>query len=177
MPAPHFFIEPLDSKKHDRDSFDCGEAALNRFLKTRASREAKANLSVCFVLVEARKPTKIVGFYTLSNASIELTEIPPALQKKLRINSYESIGVTLLGRMARSLDYQGKFIGHRLIASALTRSYQAIQEIGSVGMLLDPKNEKLESYYARFGFIKLPNGRMFMSMKAIGAFLDADQIS
>src|SRR5882757_992746 len=94
---PRFFIEPLDPAKHRREAFDCGVVALNEFLRTRARKEAEAGMSACLVAVPRSEPTRIAGFYTLSAAIIQRTDLPEALTKKLP--RYHELPATLLGRL------------------------------------------------------------------------------
>ena len=126
-----FIIEPLDPAKHRREAFDCGVAALNDFLRTRARREMEADISASFVLVPKEKQEQIAGFYTLSSASILRTELPEALLKKLP--RYNQMPATLLGRLARSLDFKGQGIGARLMMSAFPRRSWVETSCGIVG--------------------------------------------
>jgi hypothetical protein len=92
-------IEPLSPSKHHREEFDCGVPALNDFLRTRARKEMEAGTSMCFVMVPEDTPGRIVGYYTLSAAMVERTDLPEAMIKKLP--RYDAMPATLLGRLAR----------------------------------------------------------------------------
>ena len=169
--APSFIFEPLDPAKHRREIFDCGVAALNDFLRARARKEMEAGISACFVLVPREKPEQIAGFYTLSSASILRTELTEALLKKLP--RYTQIPATLLGRLARSLDFKGQQIGDRLMISALSRAVEGAKQVASWAVVTDPKDEKARHFYEAFGFKALTAERMFMSMQDIAAQLKA----
>ena len=171
MPDPQYSIEPLDPKKHDRTSFICEEPALNEFIRKHANRESKANTSKCFVLTEVNSPFQIRGYYTLSATSIALSSLPDRLGK--RLPNREKVPATLLGRMARDLAHKKEKIGLHLMFSALKRAYQASSEVASAGVVIDPKNESLASYYETYGFIRIQDSesplRMFLPMKDIEA--------
>jgi GNAT superfamily N-acetyltransferase len=170
--APSFIIEPLDAAKHRRDAFDCGVAALNDFLRTRARKEMEADISACFVLVPQEKPEQITGFYTLSSASILRTELPEALLKKLP--RYTRMPATLLGRLAHSLDFKGQGIGARLMISALSRAVHGSNQVaGSLAVVTDPKNEEARLFYEAFGFRPLTANRLFVLMKDAATQLNA----
>jgi predicted GNAT family N-acyltransferase len=171
MTASQFIIEPLDSANHRRETFDCGVAALNDFLRTRARKEMEADISACFVLVPQERPEQIAGFYTLSSASILRTELPEPLLKKLP--RYTEMPATLLGRLARSLDFKGQQIGDRLMISALTRALEGAKQVASWAVVTDPKDEKARRFYGAFGFKPLTAERMFVSMKDVAAQLNA----
>lgn len=157
-------IELLD-KKHKRENFDCGKELLTNYLKTQAGQDVKRKLSACFVLAENEYSIK--GYYTLSNSSIPLKNFPEPIQKKLP-KSYQSIPVTLLGRLAIDKKYQDQGIGKVLLIDALKRSYAISKEIGSFAVVVDPIDEEAENFYKKYDFIKLPDsGKMFIAAKTL----------
>ena len=164
-----FIIEPLDPSKHCREAFDCGVEALNDFLRTRARKEMEARSSACFVIVPLDDPGRIAGYYTLSAAEVITAELPEALAKKLP--RYRSLPATLLGRLARDNAFRGRGVGDRLIADVLARAFAGSAEIGSVAVVTDPKDERAASFYRRFGFIRLNDRRMVLSMRDVARIL------
>ena len=51
---------------------------------------------------------------------------------------------------------------------ALHRSYTASEIIGSFAVVVDPLDEEAENFYAKYGFIKLPDsGKMLIAMQTI----------
>ena len=166
-----FLAEPLDPTRHERATFDCGVEALNDFLRTRARKEMDSRTSACFVMVPKDNLSCIAGYYTLSSATIVRADLPEALTKKLP--RYPEIPATLLGRLARSLDFKGQGIGDRLMASALARSVSAAQEVASWAMITDPIDERARNFYASFGFRLLTEGRQFLPLKQGAAWLNA----
>lgn len=154
---------PLDSK-HEKKDFDCGKASLNQYIKTQAGQDVKKQASTCFILEGEDKI--VVGYYTLSAASISRGMVPEEAQKKMP--RYNDLPVILLGRLALDQKHQGKGLGNILLADALKRAYHATSTIGCVAVVVDPLDQEAESYYARFGFIELPgSGKMFLAMKTI----------
>jgi hypothetical protein len=91
---PKFLVQPLNPAVHRRETFDCGVAALTEFLRKRANQEARAFASACFVFVPENDPGRIAGFYTLSQTSVALSDLPKALQK--RLPHYPVLGATLI---------------------------------------------------------------------------------
>lgn len=167
--ALKFTVEPLDPAKHHREAFDCGVMALNEFLRTRARKEMEANMSVCFVMIPQAEPGRIAGFFTLSAATIVRSELPEALVKKLP--RYPSFPATLLGRLARSLDFKGQRIGDRLMTSALFRAVECAKQVASWAIVTDPKDENALRFYKSFGFQALTADRAFLPMKEATALL------
>jgi len=113
----------------------------------------------------------IKGFYTLSNAGIPRAVIPEEISKKLP-RAYESLPVTLLGRLAINEKNKGQGLGKLLLIDALKRSYKVSKVIGSMAVIVDPIDENAVKFYHRFGFILLPDSqKMFLPMKTIEQLL------
>ena len=176
MPAtPQFKIEILDPAVHRREEFVCESAELTEFLHTRARKEAKSRTSACFVLVPVADPGQIVGYYTLSATSIELEKLPVELTKKLP--RYPRLPATLLGRLARALTFKGQGIGDLLMVDALKRSYENSSVIGSVAVVVDPKDAPAAKFYGTFGFQPLDGQKMVLPMKAVPEWLGLEKQS
>jgi predicted N-acetyltransferase YhbS len=131
----------------------------------------QARASACFVLVAAADPGRIVGYYTLSAAEVVTAELPEVMARKLP--RYRSLPATLLGRLARDLAFRGQSIGDRLMLDALARAFTGCVEIGSVAVATDPKDERAARFYAEFGFVRLNDRRMILSMRDVERVLQA----
>ncbi len=68
------------SAAHDRTGFDCGTPALDRYLRETATQDVRRRVAACFVM---RDRDAVVGYYTLSAASIALADLPLELTRKL----------------------------------------------------------------------------------------------
>ncbi len=163
--TPKFIIEPLDPAKHRREDFDCGVTELNAYLQRNARKEMDAGLAVCFVAVPKNEETRIAGFYTLSAATIERADLPEGVTKKLA--RYREFPGTLLGRLARSIDFKGRGLGNHLMLSAFSRTISAAGEVASWALVTDPKDESAEKFYKDFGFQKLTESRMYLPVSLI----------
>lgn len=155
----------LDTKIHNRTGFSCEEDSLTDYLTKQASQDIKKSLAACFVIVNNSNHVK--GYYTLSNDSLERSEIPEEHQKKVPQNY--NVPVTLLGRLARDISEKGTGIGEHLLLDALYRSYNiSVIGIGSMAVIVDPINDNAIRFYSKYGFTLLPDsGKMFLTMKAI----------
>nr|WP_315261306.1 GNAT family N-acetyltransferase [uncultured Duganella sp.] len=164
MLAPEYVV-PLE-KGHDRSAFDCGNDELNRYLKQQARQDAEKYAAAPFVLMEPETPV-VRGYYTLSSSLIPLDELPADLAKKLP--RYDSLPVTLLGRLARDKTIQGKGLGEFLLLNALHRSLQQAQQIASMAVVVDAKDEDAERFYKHFDFLPFQQTplRLFLPMKQI----------
>jgi len=165
-----FLTESLSSK-HDKTKFCCGKAMLDSYIQRQASQDVKRKLSVCFVITD-KSESLIRGYYTLSNNSIPLHQVPDKYRKKLP-KSYESIPTTLLGRLAVDKAEQGQGTGKLLLVDALRRSYLISKDIGSYAVVVDPLDDEAKLFYSKYGFIELPDsGKMFLPMKTINQLFE-----
>lgn len=158
-------IVVLESK-HRKKDFSSGKEMLDHYLHFQAGQDVRKKLSACFIALEPGN-SLIQGYYTLSNYGLPLEGFTEH-QKKKWPKSYSSIPVTLLGRLAVDQRFQGQGLGRLLLMDALHRSYTASEIIGSFAVVVDPLDEEAENFYAKYGFIKLPDsGKMFMAMQTI----------
>ena len=163
--SPQYFIEPLDVARHRREQFECEWPELTNFLQKRARKEMDSRASACFVLVAASDLGRIVGYYTLSQTSVRSQKLPEAVTKKLP--RYPELGATLIGRLARDIEWRGKGIGPLLLVDALRRSVRLSAEVGAVVVVTDPKDQKARAFYQGYGFVALDERRMFIPMKEL----------
>ncbi|MET3106001.1 putative GNAT family N-acyltransferase [Oxalobacteraceae bacterium GrIS 1.18] len=165
MSASDFRIKTLPlSNKHRRDQFSCGTVPLDTYLRNQASQDAKRHLAAPFVLIEP-PADEVLGYYTLSSSSVDLTDLPENLSKKLP--RYGAMPVILTGRLAIDLRLKGKGFGEFLLMDALCRS--AHNPIAAMAVIVDAKDQTAKSFYQHFGFIPLQKKpmRLFLPMTTI----------
>jgi GNAT superfamily N-acetyltransferase len=162
---PKPIIEPL-GRHHDRAAFDCGVEALGRYLREQAGQDMKKKIAATFVLA-GDTPAAIVGYYTLSSTSVNVGELPEHVAGKLP--RYPWMPATLIGRLAVDRNYQGSGYGEFLLVDALLRSLISTEQIGSVAVIVDAKDDKAKAFYEHFQFIPLVNysHRLFLPMAVI----------
>lgn len=142
-------IEILQAN-HNKKSFDCGQDDLNKFLKQYASQHQKSGTSKIYVALD---PDEIViGFYSLSSTSISFELVDDTLTKRLPRYPLPSI---VIGRFAVDLKTQGQGVGQYLLAHALKQVSKVAEIIGINFVIVHAKDEKVASFYQRFGFISL----------------------
>jgi predicted GNAT family N-acyltransferase len=160
-------VEAL-GKHHDRAAFDCGAAALDRYLHEQARQDADKHVAAAFVLT-APPAVKVLGYYTLSASVVNAGELPDILAKKLP--RYPQLPVTLLGRLAVDQSMKGHGLGQFLLMDALHRSLHAAAQIAAMAVVVDAKDEAAEAFYRHFNFVPLQQRprRLFLPMKAVAA--------
>lgn len=152
--------EPLTNQQ--LDSFDCGNATLNDWLKKRAARNQREGASRTFVLCEK---SEVVGYYALSSGSIERQIAPKALSR----NMPEAIPVMILGRLAIDLKYQGKSLGSLLLRDAIYRVLNVSQQVGVRAILVHAISEDAKRFYEQYGFKQSPveSLTLFLPIKSL----------
>jgi GNAT superfamily N-acetyltransferase len=148
-PAP-FQLARL-APEHKRSSFDCGVAALDRYLREQATQDERRRVAACFVALA--DDDRVAGFYTLASASVRLADLPDELVKKLP--RYPTVPAVRMGRLAVDLGFRGRGLGGALLADALTRALHA--EIAAWALLVDAKDDAASRFYHHHGFIALPD--------------------
>lgn len=144
-----YHIEHFDRNRHRTDNFHCGMPALDSYVKHSAGQESRKNVTVVYVLIE-RTSFDVTGYYTLNAASIEATDLPQPLTKKLP--KYPALPAALIGRFAVDSRYQGKRLGEYLLMDALKRSYDVSKDIGTLAVIVQAKNDRVKQFYRRYGF-------------------------
>ena len=140
------------AKFHDRASFDCDDVDLNVYLQRYARQNHDSGGAKCFIAALTITPSRILGFYTLSPASIEYRRTP-ALAKK-GLPRYD-VPVFRLGRLAVDKEFQGRGLGGALLLRAADRSIRVAAEVGGVALLIDAKDERAAQWYASYGAVPL----------------------
>ncbi len=159
------YLTTLLQSSHEKSGFSCGNTMLDRYLHKQAKQDVKRKLAACFVLADDKE---IKGYYTLSSASIQRSQLPELIITKLP-PSYHDLPVTLLGRLAVDRKFKGQGIGKLLLIDALKRSFDvSVTSIASMAIVVDPIDDSAVSFYARYGFISLPgSGRMFITLNTV----------
>jgi GNAT superfamily N-acetyltransferase len=151
--AAAFRLEVLASA-HEREGFDCGVPALNAYLVNQATQDVRRRVSACFVAVEASSG-KLAGYYTLSAGGVPLTDVTPAMAK--RLPRYPSVPVARLGRLAVDRNFQGHQLGGALLADAAMRAQRS--EVAVFALVVDAKDEAAEAFYLHHGLTRFGTER------------------
>lgn len=161
-----YVTQPLLSR-HRKNAFSCGKTPLDIYLKQYASQDIKRKLAVCFVLAD--REDEVLGYYTLSNASVPRSLLPEKIQKRVP-PGYHDLPTTLLGRLAITQSAAGQGLGELLLLDALKRSYDvSMHSIASMAVIVDPIDKQSSRFYEKYGFITLQDsGKQFLPMKTIG---------
>jgi GNAT superfamily N-acetyltransferase len=140
------------AKHHDRTAFDCGDADLNFYVQRYARQNHESGGAKCFVAAPADAPARLLGFYTLSPASVDYARTPAIAKKGL---ARYDVPVFRLGRLGVDRTVQGRGLGGALLLRAGERCIRVANEVGGVAMLIDAKNERAAQWYESYGAVAL----------------------
>lgn len=160
MRCTPFTVMRLDTANHDRKAFDCRSAPLNQYLHAQAGQDVRRRIAACFVAVA--EDGRVAGYYTLTSASVLLTDLPDDVSKKLP--RYPTVPAVRLGRLAIDRSFQGQGLGGALLADALDRAIRS--EVASYAMVVDAKDDAATAFYRHHGFIEFPSSprRLFLPL-------------
>lgn len=161
-------VEPL-SAAHDTSAFDCGKPELTLWCRRFALASQQAGSARTYVVQRAGR---VVGYYSLSAASVELAEAPERIRKGL---ARHPVPVILLARLAVDRREQGAGLGSALLKDALRRTASAADEIGARALLVHAKDDDARAFYERYDFEASPTDplHLFLLMKDLRALLRA----
>lgn len=134
-------------------------------MQRQAGQDLKKRAAVSYVITPDHKT--IAGFYSLSQYSIDLGQIPENVAKKLP--KYPAVSATLLGRLAVANGFRGQGLGERLLMDALHRILELSKQVASAAIVVDAKDDSAVSFYKKYGFIELPRveRRFFLPMGTV----------
>ena len=144
-------ILPL-AGSHDRRQFDCGRVELNDWLARVARQHQDKGLSRTYVAADETVPAIVLGYYALTLADLDTTELLTAARKRFP----RRVPGIRLGRLAVSVARQGKKLGELLLVDALERARRVSEQAGGVGLFVDAIDERAAGFYRRFGFVNAP---------------------
>jgi GNAT superfamily N-acetyltransferase len=140
------------------DSFDCGVASLNNFLKQYALTSQGSGGSQTYVAVVE---DVVVGYYSLAAGEVAHETAPSRVAKGM---ARHPIPVMLLARLATDITWQGRGLGAALLADAMRRTLQAAEIAGIRALVVHAKDEKARRFYEHFDFDASPKDPLHLSI-------------
>lgn len=132
--------EPVPlTAEHDLSAFDCGEPALNEWLRQRALKN-ESRFSRTYVVCE---DNIVVAYFCILAGAVERAAAPA----KLRRNAPDTIPVSIIGRLAVTRSHAGKGLGADILSDALRRIAIASQSIGIGAVLVQAKDDAAKRFY------------------------------
>lgn len=153
--------------EHDLSSFDCGELALNDWLRHRALKN-ESRFSRTYVVCD---DNRVVAYFCISAGAVERAAAPG----KLRRNAPDTIPVSVIGRLAVDRRYAGGGLGADMLSDALRRIVVASQSIGIGAVPVHAKDDAAKRFYMKCAeFIEYPvdSRTLFLPIETVIAGLE-----
>jgi GNAT superfamily N-acetyltransferase len=142
-------IEKL-RRDHSVDAFDCGQEALNSWLRKYALQNQGAGSAQTYV---GLADGAVIGYYSLAVGQVEYEGAPERLKKGL---ARHPVPVMLLARLAVDKNWQKQGVGRALLRDAVLRTLQAAEIAGIRALAVHAKDEQACRYYEQFDFVASP---------------------
>jgi GNAT superfamily N-acetyltransferase len=161
-----FRIEKL-SRSRGLDAFDCGNAALNRFLSRFAWGSQQASAAQTYVGLADQS---VIGYYTLVVAEVAFADAPNHLIKGL---ARHPMPLMLLARLAVDRNWPGRGLAAGLMKDAMRRTVQAADIAGIRALTVHAKDDAARAFYRRFDFIESPTDplHLFLLLKDLRRYV------
>jgi len=143
--------EPV-ARRHDRHCFDCGDEALNEFLRHHARTSHERGGAKTFLAIDDGDGETILGVYSLSPASISYARTPEIVRRGL---ARHEVPVFRLGRSAVDRRFQKRGLGGQLLLAAGRRCLWVADQVGGVALLIDAKDRRVADWYVGYGAVAL----------------------
>lgn len=151
MILPPWREDPI-TRSQRRGNFDCGVPALNDYLTRFARQNHESGGAKTFVAVPIDDRLQVLGYYSLSPASVEYDRVPATATRGL--GRYE-VPAFRLSRLAVDRSTQGAGLGGQLLLAAGARALEAAAQVGGVALVIDAKDERAARWYEGYGALRL----------------------
>ncbi|MHB1599731.1 MAG: GNAT family N-acetyltransferase [Acidimicrobiales bacterium] len=139
--------------------FDCGEAALNDWLKRRAFGNQQSGTTRTWAATETGSH-EVVAFYASCTGSILRSTAP----KRIAQGQPEQLPAFLLARMGVDQKHQGRGVGAALLKHFVLKAKDVSASVGVRLLLVHAKDEAAKSFYEHYGFVASPVDPLTMIM-------------
>jgi GNAT superfamily N-acetyltransferase len=166
---PYRRPEPL-GKHHRLGEFQCGEPALDEWLK-RHARAAHTSDSARVYVATLEEGETVVGYYALAAAQVAADD---ATARALRCQPRaRPVPAVLLARLAVDRNHQRAGLGRSLLQDGLLRCVDAAEAIGAQVLLVHAKHDAAKAWYLQYGFEESPTDplHLLMLLKDVRAYL------
>jgi GNAT superfamily N-acetyltransferase len=144
---------------HQLGGFECGEPALDEWLKRRALNNHLSGASRTFVVVDDEQ--RVRGFYALAAGAVAHQMAPSSVRR----NMPDPVPVKVLGRLAVDRRAQGIQLGAALLQDAVHRAIAVSQNTGVRALLVHALHEQAKAFYAHYGFQESPLHSMTLMLR------------
>ena len=144
---------------HRLDDFDCGEAALDDWLKRRALANQSSGASRTFVATD--QDGIVCGYYAIAAGAVA----HQLATSSVRRNMPDPVPVMVLARLAVDRRAQGQHLGGSLLKDAVSRAVAVSHIAGVRALLVHALHEKAKQFYEHYGFQPSPTHPLTLMLR------------
>jgi len=137
--------EALDPRRHDRAGFDCGEPALDEWLRRYAGQNRRRDTAATWVIADP--DLHVVAYASLAMTTTDRTAAPDALARQ----ASDPIPALLLGRLAVDRRHAGAGIGTALVAHVLATAVELDAKAACRAVVVPAMTEPAVRWRERLG--------------------------
>lgn len=137
------------SPSHDLSQFQCGEPALDDWVRKRGLQNEESGASRTYVVCTGGR---VVAYYALAVGAVAHVDAPG----RVRRNMPDPVPVMVIGRLAIDQSMQGQGIGPAVLRDAILRTLQAAEIAGIRAILVHAISERAKRFYEKWGFVSSP---------------------
>lgn len=150
--------QPLTAA-HRLTEFECGEAALDDWLRRRALANQSSGTSRTFVVLDDGGLVR--GYYALAASAVSHL----SATSKVRRNMPDPVPVMVLGRLAVDRGAQRQLLGAALLQDAVKRAVAVSANAGVRALLVHALHEPAKQFYVRYGFQPSPTHPLTLMLR------------
>lgn len=144
---------------HQLNGFECGEHALDDWLKRRAMSNQLGGASRTFVVVD--KENRVYGYYAMAAGAVSHRLATGAVRR----NMPDPIPVLVLGRLAVDSRAQGLKLGAAMLKDAVSRAIAVSHDTGVRALLVHAIHERAKQFYEHYGFQESPQHPLTLMLR------------
>jgi predicted N-acetyltransferase YhbS len=150
--------QPLTAD-HLLNEFECGEAALDEWLKRRALSNQLNGASRTFIVADEEK--RVYGYYAMAAGAVS----HQMATSSVRRNMPDPVPVMVLARLAVDHRAQGVKLGASLLQDAVNRAVVVSQNSGVRALLVHALHDRAKEFYEHYGFQSSPLHPMTLMLR------------
>lgn len=138
--------EPLDTKRHDRSSFDSGVVELDDWLRRYASQNRRRDTAATWVITDTNDI--VVAYVSLAMTAIDHAAAPAALKR----HAPDPVPALLIGRLAVDHTVSGLGVGTALVAHVLATAVDLNRSAACRAVVVSALTQRARDWWERLGF-------------------------
>jgi GNAT superfamily N-acetyltransferase len=137
---------PLDTSRHERSQFDCGEPALDEWLRRYAGQNRRRDTAATWVIADVND--RIAAYASIAMTGIDRSAAPAGLAK----HAPDLVPALLLGRLAVDRHYSGRGVGTALVAHVLATAVELNTQAAARAVVVNAINPNARRWWEHLGF-------------------------